>query len=379
MSQNGNDETRIVTVEEERTTAARLYGGNNDIAAFGYAIQKVAPWAKNMKDHDIGLIVRRALAMGVDPLNPHEVQIWTDNKGRVQFQLAYTLMAEWVRHFYGQHTEPQYAELDESQKDREGLPHNCMAFRVTFIMNVDLAKLETLLKVFQPDEARQMVTVKGLGVAFPQELQSPYFAPAGRSPAWKVQKRALVDAYRRKFGTPTRDQIMALRRESGRDQIEPEDWVEVASFAGTMTQDERTEHAIAQADTRQRVEERGEMTPEKAAEILEHGRVILHGDVEDDWDASQEQPAETETPQEITYEPDNFHTVAIPAILDLVDGDSHHAAGIVKLYVDQQHPLMVGDFYDWAAYYTAAWKEGKTQAEATREATHEYLEAVPFD
>jgi hypothetical protein len=379
MTDNGNDETRIVTVEEERTTAVRLYGGNTDIAAFGYAIKKVAPWAKDMQNHDIGLIVRRALAIGVDPLNPHEVQIWADKKGRVQFQLSYTLMAEWVRHFYGQHTEPDFQELDDAAKDREGLEHSTMAFRVTFIMHSDLAKLETLLKIFQPQEARQMVTVKGLGVAFQHELQSSYFAPVGRSPAWKVQKRALVDAYRRKFGTPTRDQIMELRRESGRDQIEPQDWVEVASFAGTMTQEERTEHAIAQAETRQHAEERGEMTPEKAAEILEHGRVILHGDVEDDWDAPQEQPAETESPQEITYEPDSFHTVAIPAILDLVEGNSHRAAGIVKFYVDQQHPLMVGDFYDWAAYYTAARKDGKAQAEAIEAATHEYLEAVPFD
>jgi hypothetical protein len=379
MSQNENDETRIVTVEEERTTAMRLYGGDGDIAAFGYAVKKVAPWAKNMEDHDIGLVVRRALAMGVDPLNPHEVQIWTDNKKRVQFQLAYTLMAEWVRHFYGQHTEPKFDELDENGKDREGLPHSAMAFRVTFIMHSDLAKLETLLKIFQPQEARQMVTVKGLGVAFPQELQSPYFAPAGRSPAWKVQKRALVDAYRRKFGTPTRDQITVLRRISGRDQVAPEDWVEVASFAGTMTQDERTEHAIAQAETRIANEERGKMTPEKAAEILEHGRIVLHGGDNMDWDAPQEKPAETESPQDVIYEPDNFHTVAIPAILDLVDGNSHHAAGIVKIYIDQQHPLRVGDFYDWAVYYTAAREDGKAQAEAIEEATHEYLEAVPFD
>jgi hypothetical protein len=40
---------------------------------------------------------------------------------------------------------------------------------------------------------------------------------------------------------------------------------------------------------------------------------------------------------------------------------------------------MVGDFYDWAAYYTAARKDGKAQAEAIEAATHEYLEAVPYD
>jgi hypothetical protein len=218
-----------------------------------------------MQDHDIGLIVRRALALGLDPLNPHEVQIWVDKRGNVQFQLSYTLMAEWVRHCHGEHTEPQFEELDEAGKDREGLVHGAMAFRASFIMKDDIETIKALIDAgFPPEVARQMVTVTGLGVAFPAELSSQYFAPAGRSPAWKVQKRALVDAYRRKFGTPTREQIMELRRVSGRDQIEAQDWI-VASYEPEELEEAAKLEAMARAAR--------EMTDDEKRDILERHRV----------------------------------------------------------------------------------------------------------
>jgi hypothetical protein len=283
VQQNGdmekpNNGQQLATIEDQQTTVAELYGQDQDIAAFGYAVQKVAPWAKKMQAHDIGLVVRRAMALGVDPLNPHEVQIWTDKRGNVQFQLAYTLVAEWVRHFHGQHTEPQYEQLDEAAKDAESISHSALAFRVTFIMRDDIDLLKTLVESgFDPATARDMVTTTGLGVAFPKELESPYFAPAGRSPAWKVRKRALVDAYRRKFGTPTRDQLTELRRVSGRDQVNPEDWPDVEFGNGF----EREQAAIVNATARESKERINDMTDEERQEVIENGQSVLHGFDED--------------------------------------------------------------------------------------------------
>ncbi len=280
MNDNPRNNRSLVPVQQELATAQTLYGDQQQITEFAKAIQLVAPWAKKMERDDIGLIVRRALAMGVDPLNPHEVQIWVDKRGSVQFQLAYTLMAEWVRHFYGQHTEPRYEQLNDVDKEEEGLVSTCMAFRVSFIMRSDMAELRTLLDAgFQGPEARAMVTVVGLGVAHPVELSSPYFAPAGRSPAWKVRKRALVDAYRRKFGTPTRDELMELRRAAGRDQVQPSDWIEVAAETEEgLDHVDVAELAKMRAEARKRSAEIANMSVDERAEMVRANTALLHGD-----------------------------------------------------------------------------------------------------
>ena len=67
-----NEEKALVTREQEIATAATLYGAEKDVTSFTAAVQLVAPWAVGMKSQDVEFIVRRSLAMGVDPLNPHE-------------------------------------------------------------------------------------------------------------------------------------------------------------------------------------------------------------------------------------------------------------------------------------------------------------------
>jgi len=190
--------------------------GYNDEAIQGYAdiIKRVAPWARGLNNQEIGLTARRALSMGLDPLNTHEVQIWKDKRGNVNFQVAYTLMAEWVKRFKGDHTEPQYYLLTSEQLEREGLAPDDIAYRVKFIMKSDLQAMREMLAlgVFDAHEVRAMFEVTGIGTASRQEYNGPYFAPAARSKSWKVKKRALTDAYRCKFGTPTKREIEELRR-----------------------------------------------------------------------------------------------------------------------------------------------------------------------
>jgi len=163
----------------------------------------------------------------LDPLNQHEVQIWKDSRGTVNFQLAYTLTTEWVRHFHGEHTEPQYHRLGTEELAAEGLAENDTAFRVSFLMKRDIPSLSALTEAYDARQARAMLEITGLGVAQVGEYTGKYFAPAGRSRAWKVKKRALTDAYRRKFGTPTRSEIEELRRAGGMANVRPQDWSDV--------------------------------------------------------------------------------------------------------------------------------------------------------
>lgn len=200
---------------------AALTGYNEDqIQQFAELVRRIVPWASErascpMSNGEVGLVVRRALTMGLDPLNPHEVQIWKDKRGSINFQIAYTLLAAWVLRFHGEHTEPQFSRLTEEQLKAEGLAPKDIAYRVRFIMKRDLAAMREMmaLRVFDTHEIRAMFEITGLGVAGLKEYNGQYFAPAARSKSWKVQKRAVTDAYRRKFGTPTKAEIEELRRD----------------------------------------------------------------------------------------------------------------------------------------------------------------------
>ena len=250
------------------------------LAVYVDAVKACAPWVKAssqsaaMTDQEVVYATRRALALGLDPLNPHEIQIWKDKRGTINFQIGYTLMAEWVRRFKGEHTEPQFDRLTAAELKAEGLADAAMAYRVRFLMKADIPNMRTLIDAgFSAAEARQMLEVTGLGVATPQEVSGEYFAPTGRSKAWKVQKRAVVDAYRRKFGTPTRAEIEMLRR-----ALTPEDWERVDA---DLPADARV--ALAESAAHRREEaERVAADPEYAAQVQAHNTEIaglLYGPV----------------------------------------------------------------------------------------------------
>lgn len=291
MTQDAN-ERQIVTRSEEMATAADLYGYKDDRDEMWRAIAPVAPWIKpkygeEMTEQEVALVVRKALAMGLDPLNPHEVQIWKDKRGQINFQIAYTLMTQWVRHFKGEHTEPIYDRLEGPQLVEEGLDQDDVAYRARFIMKEDLANLRTLIDAgYDPRVARKMVEIVGVGVATAEEYEGKYFAPKGRTRAWKVRKRALTDAYRRKFGMPSRPEIVELRRIRGDTQLTLADW----KVAGPeLPNGERLKIARLNADNRTLEEQLEEMSDEERRALFEKNRALLAGTEEEQ--AGFEKPA----------------------------------------------------------------------------------------
>jgi hypothetical protein len=125
-------------------------------------------------------------------------------------------MAQWVRNMKGGHTEPRFTDLTPDEKELHGLAANDQATRASLDMLSDIPNIIALSQAgFSPEEAREHLTVTSLGTVRAEDWASPYFAPNGRSKRWKLQKRALTDAYRRGFGEPSRQEIHILRCQRG--------------------------------------------------------------------------------------------------------------------------------------------------------------------
>jgi hypothetical protein len=234
-----------------------LYGDDQQVGALAERVRMVAPWVKyksngqwrEMSKKEVSLVIRRCMALGVDPLNPHEVQIWRDHHG-VHFQLAYTLLTQWMRDVQGGHTEPRYYRLSKEEKEREGISPNDKAVHCEFVMLSDMEHIAQMMDLgFDPQDARDSFTVKGLGVVDAAEWSGKYFAPNGRSKAWKLRKRAYVDAVRKRFGTPSRSEIVKLRRERGEKKLLPED------YQGTDNLMAQDRHLLALEHAKHREEE----------------------------------------------------------------------------------------------------------------------------
>ena len=227
-------------------------------------VRRVAPWAQGMTPQEIEFVVRRALAMGLDPLNPAEVQIWKDERGRVNFQIGYTMLETWVKKTYGQHTQPRYERLTADELRAEGMAETTVAFRCTFIMCTDLKAMAEMAAIVGNEEALRMFTCVGIGSATAQEFGGQYFAPKGRSPAWKVQKRALTDAYRQKFGVPNAAELAEARTRLGYTLPSPEDY----EGAAALTEDTQAVAALAQASADRRENPPAAITAQAASELL---------------------------------------------------------------------------------------------------------------
>jgi hypothetical protein len=176
-------------VTADTITVETLYGDDAQVAALAERVMMVAPWAhyklsgewQQMTKKEVSLVIRRCMALGVDPLNDKEVHIWRGKHG-VNFQLAYTLMAQWVRNMKGGHTEPRFTDLRPDEKDLHGLSENDQATRASLVMLSDIPNIIALSQAgFSPEEARAHLTVTDLGTVRAEDWASPYFAPSGRS------------------------------------------------------------------------------------------------------------------------------------------------------------------------------------------------------
>lgn len=244
---------------------------NEETRILATTIARVAPWAYNKKfpldAADIALAVQRSVGMGLDPLNPHEVQIWKDKRG-LHIQLAYTLLRQWATQVLGGHTEPRYIRLDATELEREGLKSTDIAFWCEFVMREDIALIATMVQAgWDPVQARAELTIRGLGTASLSDWNGEYFAPNARSKAWKVRNRAYTDAIRSRFGTPSQPVIEEMRRTRGEENIIPADW-QLEAGNGS---EERVRLAAMEAQAR--TDEPDPRTPE---EILEEGNGLLH-------------------------------------------------------------------------------------------------------
>lgn len=265
----------VLPLDEQRA----LYQ-NDELAKFGQMIRSFAPWANNEKhpvtDVEIALIVQRGAKSGLDVLNPHEVQVWKDKRGNINFQIAHALTAQWANVTLGGHTQPRYCELTDDEKESHGIPTTDHAIRCELVMLADISLIKTMIDAgWEPQEARTDVTMIGVGVVSASDWDGAYFAPNARSKRWKLEKRAYADAIRGRYGTPSEKDILELRRVRGEDSIEPGDWAVAQDEISTET---AVRHAKVSANGN------GHETPtETPEETLARNRAIMHGAPEDDF------------------------------------------------------------------------------------------------
>lgn len=330
-------------------------------------VRRVAPWAQGMTDQEVEFVVRRSLSMGLDPLNPAEVQIWKDERGRVNFQIGYTMLETWVKKTYGQHTQPRYERLTADELRAEGMAETTVAFRCTFIMCTDLKAMAEMAAIVGNEEALRMFTCVGIGSATAQEFGGQYFAPKGRSPAWKVQKRALTDAYRQKFGVPNAAELAEARTRLGYTLPSPEDY----EGSAALTEDTQAVAALAQASADRRENPPAAITAQAASELLYDtpaqavpapAPAASEGEIVTDTPAPSPAPAPTPAPAIAWPFP------VLQAVLKAGLSDSTYSAKAALAHSNLTAAVTPEEAVAWMRIYRAARDSGQGVAQAAESA-----------
>jgi hypothetical protein len=183
-----------------------------------HQIKKFAAWSRGkypMNDTEILLTALYARRMGVHPLDEKAFQAYKDARG-IHCAYHYSIVVAWVRRYLKvRHTQPMYFRLSKEELKEAELGENDVAYWCTFILIEDLPHYYQLIDRVGKDEAYKIIAKRGLGSVSKSQWDGQYFAPNGRSKAWKVKKRALIDAYSMTFGNPSAEQARAIRQAEG--------------------------------------------------------------------------------------------------------------------------------------------------------------------
>ncbi|MGD2146502.1 MAG: hypothetical protein PVH41_07415 [Anaerolineae bacterium] len=182
-------------------------------------------------------------------------------------------MAQWVRNTKCGHTEARYTGLTPEGRELHGLAPSDQATRVRLVMLSDIPNIVALTEAgLSPEEARAHFTVRGLGTVAAEECASPNFAPTGRSKSLPQQKRALTNAYRTRFGEPSRQEIHVLRRQCRDVVLLPQDF----SATSHLLPADRTNLALEHARACTQPAAPTTQTPEQ---ILAQGRLPFRAEI----------------------------------------------------------------------------------------------------
>ena len=218
--------------------------------------------------------------------------------------------------------ETRFFRLSSEELKAEGMAETTIAYRCEFVMVADFKAISEATEIFGREEALRMFTCIGLGAATQAEYNGAYFAPKGRSASWKVQKRALTDAYRRKFGLPTAEELLEVKRRLGFAALSAEDY----ELAEGLTDDLAGLHALAQSNAVRRA-----LPPQDNAEM----QALLYGDVPA---APATPPAEPPAPEP---EPQPEDGEEPSASMTLADARSYFAAAFNAAKRDGKAPKPV--------------------------------------
>ena len=218
--------TELNEYEQKSESLARS-GVTPEILLHAEMIFRFAPYAHSddypMTKSDCLFVAIRCREMGVHPLNSQGIQVYNDNHG-IHIDYHYSMIIKYASQLRKvRHTQPRYTRLTPEQLEDEGLGATDIAYHATFIPYEALDDYYKMMDKMTPQEAYDLFAIRGIGSVSKNKWGGSYFAPNGRSRAWKVQKRALKDAYVRWLGYPSPSEARYMQEQTG--------WVEPTEAA----------------------------------------------------------------------------------------------------------------------------------------------------
>ena len=210
--------TELDEYEQKIESLARS-GVTPEILLHAEMIFRFAPYAHSddypMRKDECLFVAIRCHEMGVHPLNLQGIQVYKDNHG-IHIDYHYSMIIKYASQIRKvRHTQPRYTRLTPEQLEDEGLGATDIAYYASFIPYEALDDYYRMMDKMNTQEAYDLFAIRGIGSVSKTKWSGAYFAPNGRSRAWKVQKRALKDAYVRWLGYPSPSEARYMQEQTG--------------------------------------------------------------------------------------------------------------------------------------------------------------------
>ena len=267
-------------------------------------VHRFAPYAEEMTRDDALFVAIRCDEMGVHPMNDKAIQVYKDSHG-IHIDYHYSLIAKYVSQIRGiRHTQPRYTRLTTEQLEEQGLAPTDIAYFASFVPRDAWDDYYNMMDRMSAQDAYDLFAVRGIGSTSKEKWDGFYFAPNGRSKAWKVYKRALKDAYVTAFGYPSPSEARSLQEKS--EFFAPS--MEALEYSSNHTSEKKSDTNFIKPHTRGK-NKLFKTTPEDTEEpTAEEGPAPVQEIIEPEFDAE----ADAQAVQELQAEADAARTMALP-------------------------------------------------------------------
>lgn len=275
---------------QPQTNGLTPWGSREEVKEIAARLKRFVPGTKNMNDDEIMAYAQLVHMTGLNPCSG-ELHGWDSKgggRGILITKLGYGILVRWA-----QSQEPFTTRFTTKlNTETEDITARCQLLRRS-----DRQLLKQLLANDAPyREALDWATTEGIGIITKAERWSKKYKkwidpPKSKSWEWKAEKRALEDAIRRAYGTPSTQELARQTWIVAGIATTPEDWKDVTP---EMLPSERAATARHSAQLRLTATEREERPRSAAQDIAElFGEEIVNGETGEIVEPPEPEPEET--------------------------------------------------------------------------------------